>query len=88
MGATRILIRFLRSIFHGTGNSARICQNFGIISGGGLNPPSGYASGQECMCKKGISVTFLGFFVFGRSDLKGPCLHMAVDKYVQGLGIF
>jgi hypothetical protein len=46
MGETRILIRFLRSIFHGTGNSARFCQNFGIISGGlnPPNPPSGYAS--------------------------------------------
>jgi hypothetical protein len=40
MGETRILIRFLRSIFHGTGNSARLCQNFGIISGGGgVEPP-------------------------------------------------
>jgi hypothetical protein len=47
MGETRILIRFLRSIFHGTGNSARLCQNFGIISVGGFEPPkppSGYAS--------------------------------------------
>jgi hypothetical protein len=35
MGDTRILIRFLGCIFHGTGNSARLCQNFGIISGGG-----------------------------------------------------
>jgi hypothetical protein len=39
MGEPRILIRFLGCIFHGTGNSARLCQNFGIISGvGGLNP--------------------------------------------------
>jgi hypothetical protein len=48
MGETCNLIRFLRCIFHGTGNSARLCQNFGIISGGGglntPNPPSGYAS--------------------------------------------
>jgi hypothetical protein len=49
MGETRILIRCLRCIFHGTGNSARLCQNFGIISGGGggFNPPihpPGYAS--------------------------------------------
>jgi hypothetical protein len=36
VGETRILIRFLRCIFHGTGNSARLCQNFGIISGGGV----------------------------------------------------
>jgi hypothetical protein len=43
MGETHILIRFLGCIFHGTGNSARLCQNLGIISGG-LNPPSGYAS--------------------------------------------
>jgi hypothetical protein len=35
MGKTPILIRFLRSIFHGTGNSTRLCQNFGIISVGG-----------------------------------------------------
>jgi hypothetical protein len=27
-------------IFHGTGNSARFCQNFGIISGGGFEPPN------------------------------------------------
>jgi hypothetical protein len=38
MGETRILIRFLRSILHGTGNSARLCQNFGIISGGVWTP--------------------------------------------------
>jgi hypothetical protein len=49
MVETHILIRFLGCIFHGIGNSARLCQNFGIISEGGLNPPnpsSGYASGQ------------------------------------------
>jgi hypothetical protein len=41
MGETRILIRFLGCIFHGTGNSARLWQNVGIISeGGGLNPPN------------------------------------------------
>jgi hypothetical protein len=46
LGETRILIRLLKSIFHGTGNSARLCQNFGIISGGfePPKPPSGYAS--------------------------------------------
>jgi hypothetical protein len=38
MGETHILIRFLRSIFHRTGNSARLCQNIGIISGG-FEPP-------------------------------------------------
>jgi hypothetical protein len=42
MGETRILIRFLGCIFHGTGNSARLCQNFGIR---GLNP-SGYVSAR------------------------------------------
>jgi hypothetical protein len=52
MGETRILIRFFRYIFHGTGDSARLCQNFGIIffGGGGLNPPNpptGYASAAE-----------------------------------------
>ena len=26
-------------IFHGTGNSAQLCQNFGISGGGGLNTP-------------------------------------------------
>jgi hypothetical protein len=46
VGETCIIMRFLRCIFHGTGNSARLCQNFGIISGGlnPPNPPSGYAS--------------------------------------------
>jgi hypothetical protein len=39
MGETRILIRFLGCIFHGTGNSARLCQNFRIISGGGVWTP-------------------------------------------------
>jgi hypothetical protein len=34
MGETRIRIRFLGCIFHGPGNSDRLCQNFGIISGG------------------------------------------------------
>jgi hypothetical protein len=33
-----IIISFLRCTFHGTGNSARLCQNFGIISGG-FEPP-------------------------------------------------
>jgi hypothetical protein len=49
MGETHILIRFLGCIFHGTGNSARLSQNFGIISGGGgvLIPPSGYASAMR-----------------------------------------
>ena len=31
-------------IFHGTGNSAQLCQNFGILGGGGVehpNPPLG-----------------------------------------------
>jgi hypothetical protein len=56
IGETRILIRFLGCIFHGTGNSARLCQNFGIISGGGggglypPNPPSGYAPGEKGIC--------------------------------------
>jgi hypothetical protein len=36
VGETCIIIRFLRYIFHGTGNSAQLCQNFGIISGGGV----------------------------------------------------
>jgi hypothetical protein len=27
-------------IFHGTGNLAQLCQNFGISGGGGLNPPN------------------------------------------------
>jgi hypothetical protein len=31
MGETCIRIRFLGCIFHRTGNSARLCQNFGII---------------------------------------------------------
>ena len=31
-------------IFHGTGNSAQLCQNFGISGGGGLNPPPRYAT--------------------------------------------
>jgi hypothetical protein len=56
MGETRILIRFLRSIFHGTGNSARFCQNFGIISGG-LNPPNrptGYASGLDVVVVRSV----------------------------------
>jgi hypothetical protein len=30
MGETRIVIRLLRIIFHVTGNSAQLCQNFGI----------------------------------------------------------
>jgi hypothetical protein len=34
VGETCILIRFLRCIFYGTGNSARLCKNFEIISGG------------------------------------------------------
>jgi hypothetical protein len=39
MSETRILIRLLRiCIFHGTGNSAQLCQTFGIS--GGLNPPN------------------------------------------------
>jgi hypothetical protein len=40
MNETRILIRFLGRIFHGLGNSAQLCKNFGIISGGGLNLPN------------------------------------------------
>jgi hypothetical protein len=41
VGKTCILIRFLGCIFHGTGNSARLCQNFGLISGGGgFEPPN------------------------------------------------
>jgi hypothetical protein len=39
MSETRILIRLLR-IFHGTGNSARLCQNFGIWGGFEPQPPS------------------------------------------------
>jgi hypothetical protein len=35
---TRILIRLLGCIFPGTGNSAQVCQNFGIWRG--VNPPS------------------------------------------------
>jgi hypothetical protein len=27
-------------IFHGTGNSAQLCQNFGISGGGGFEPPT------------------------------------------------
>jgi hypothetical protein len=30
MSETRILVRVLECIFHGTGNSAQLCQNFGI----------------------------------------------------------
>jgi hypothetical protein len=62
MGETRILIRFLGCIFHGTGNSARLCQNFEIISGGGgfnlPNPPFGYASG--CLEGSGVPVLYIG----------------------------
>jgi hypothetical protein len=39
MNETHILITLLRMLFHGTGNSAQLCQNFGI-SGGCLKPPS------------------------------------------------
>jgi hypothetical protein len=41
IGETHILIRLLRIIIHGTGNSAQLCQKF-VISGGGeeLNPPN------------------------------------------------
>jgi hypothetical protein len=40
MGETHILIKFLWMYFHGTGNLARLCQNF-EISGGfdGFKPP-------------------------------------------------
>jgi hypothetical protein len=53
VGETCIIITFLRCIFHGTGNSARLCQNFGINSGGfePPNPPSGYASGTHGLAK-------------------------------------
>jgi hypothetical protein len=40
MGETHILIRFLGCIFHRTGNSARLCQKFGIISGEFQTPPN------------------------------------------------
>jgi hypothetical protein len=51
MGETCIIIiRFLRCIFHGTGNSARLCQNFGIISGGGFEPPKPPLWVRQCNC--------------------------------------
>jgi hypothetical protein len=37
---TRILIRLLRMIFHGTGNLTQPCQNFGVSGVAGLNPPN------------------------------------------------
>jgi hypothetical protein len=36
-------------IFHGTGNSARLCQNFGISGWGCLTPPPRYATSSNCM---------------------------------------
>jgi hypothetical protein len=47
MSETSILIRLLWIIFHGIGNSAQLCQNFGIS--GGLNPsnPPRYATGWQ-----------------------------------------
>jgi hypothetical protein len=52
MDETRILIRFLGCIFHGTGNSARLCQNFGIISGGGGLNPQTSLQGTPVSCGK------------------------------------
>jgi hypothetical protein len=39
MSETRILIRLLQMYFHRTGNSAQLCQNFGISGGGGFKYP-------------------------------------------------
>jgi hypothetical protein len=38
LSETRILIMLYGCIFHGTGNSAQLCQNFGILGEWGLNP--------------------------------------------------
>jgi hypothetical protein len=49
VGETCILIMFLRCIFHGTGNSAQLCQNFGIIwGGGGFEPPKPTLWVRQC----------------------------------------
>jgi hypothetical protein len=34
------LLGCYRCIFHGTGNSVQLCQNFGISRGGGVEPPN------------------------------------------------
>jgi hypothetical protein len=51
MGETRILIGFLGCVFHGTGNSARLCQNFGIILGG-FEPPKPPPWVRQCLGEK------------------------------------
>jgi hypothetical protein len=92
MGETRILIRFLGFIFHGTGNSARLCQNFGIISGGGLSPskhpppPSGYASGLRVTKNMVLRVMFESWMEELAGGLSKPFIE-EINNLYSSLGI-
>jgi hypothetical protein len=63
------LLGFYGCIFHGTGNSAQLCQTFGI-SGGGLNTPP--PSARHCFQPK----------LFSRDLLDDWCTPMVIKRAV------